>query len=270
MRVKFALMLAAGSACLLSLCVADWLYSPPRVPVEAQPAASNAGKQSAVTDSAVTPGVLLPLEARLPPSRPSQRAISQAVPGGLALIAEARKYLNTNPTHRSRLWCAAFMNFILAKLGYPGTHSDLARSFVHYGRRISGPRIGAIAVLSRGKEGGHVGIVTGVDKHGNPILISGNFNRRVGIGVHPRSRVLAYVVPPGTPRIARGSHPAEASVARTLSRSLSASRTHRRHRHHHYHHYVARKCQRSDTCRRIARIGLNAAAAQARAEARSY
>ena len=262
MRVKIVIMLAAGGACLLSLSVADWLYSPPRLPVETHPAASNAGK-----DAAVTAPVLLPLEVRLPPSRPSQRAISQAVPGGLALIAEARKYLNTNPTRRSRLWCATFMNFILAKLGYPGTRSDLARSFVHYGRRIPGPRVGAIAVLSRGKEGGHVGVVTGVDKHGNPILISGNFNRRVGIGVHPRSRVLAYVVPPGTPRIAGGAHPADASIARTSSRSLSAARTHRR---HHHRHYVTRKCRRSDTCRRIARVDLNATAAQARAEVQNY
>ena len=55
--------------------------------------------------------------------------------------------MGTNPTDRKRLWCATFMNFILAKAGYAGTNSDAAKSFAYYGRRLSRPRIGAIAVL---------------------------------------------------------------------------------------------------------------------------
>jgi uncharacterized protein (TIGR02594 family) len=113
----------------------------------------------------------------------------------LVLVAEMRKYLGTNPTNRRALWCAAFMNMVLNKLGYKGTHSDAARSFVDYGKRIPGPKIGAIAVLSRGPDGGHVGVVSGVDKRGNPIIVSGNHGHRVGIGTYPRSRVLAYVLP---------------------------------------------------------------------------
>lgn len=117
---------------------------------------------------------------------------AQRVP---ALVAEARKYMGTNPTDRKRLWCATFMNFILARLGYDGTNSDAAKSFAYYGQRISKPRIGAIAVLRRGQNGGHVGVVTGVDGQGNPIVISGNHNDRVGEGIYPRSRVIAYVMP---------------------------------------------------------------------------
>ncbi len=93
---------------------------------------------------------------------------SKPILGWPALVTEARKYLGTNPTDRKRLWCATFMNFILAKLGYPVTHSDAARSFAYYGRRIAKPQIGAIAVLTRGKRGGHVGVVSGLDPHGNP------------------------------------------------------------------------------------------------------
>ena len=115
--------------------------------------------------------------------------------GTPALVAEARKYMGTNPTDRSRLWCATFMNFVLARLGYAGTNSDAARSFAYYGRRISEPEIGAIAVLTRGKNGGHVGVVSGIDPHGNPIVISGNHNKRVGEAVYARSRVIAYVMP---------------------------------------------------------------------------
>ena len=115
--------------------------------------------------------------------------------GWPALVSEARKYMGTNPTARKRLWCATFMNMVLAKTGYTGTGSDAAKSFASYGRRISEPQIGAIAVLTRGKRGGHVGIVTGIDKAGNPVIISGNHGRRVGEARYSRSRVIAYVMP---------------------------------------------------------------------------
>jgi hypothetical protein len=49
--------------------------------------------------------------------------------------------------------------------------------------------------MSRGKRGGHVGIVSGIDGSGNPIIISGNNNRRVGETVYPRGRIYAYVMP---------------------------------------------------------------------------
>ncbi len=126
-----------------------------------------------------------------------QRLVQASEPamGWPALVLEARKYLGTNPTDRKRLWCATFMNFILAKLGYSGTHSDAARSFAYYGKRIPRPEVGAVAVLTRGRRGGHVGVVTGVDPNGNPIIISGNHNKRVGEGLYPRSRVIAYVMP---------------------------------------------------------------------------
>jgi hypothetical protein len=39
----------------------------------------------------------------------------------------------------------------------------------------------------------HVGVVSGFDDSGNPIIVSGNHGRRVGEGVYPRSRVLAFV-----------------------------------------------------------------------------
>jgi uncharacterized protein (TIGR02594 family) len=131
--------------------------------------------------------------------------------GWPSLVAEARKYMGTNPTSRKRLWCATFMNFILAKAGYAGTGSDAARSFVSYGRRIREPRIGAIAVLTRGKNGGHVGIVTGIDQTGNPIILSGNHGRKVGEGVYSRSRVIAYVMPTDRQHVAVAS--ARPSVA---------------------------------------------------------
>jgi uncharacterized protein (TIGR02594 family) len=95
----------------------------------------------------------------------------------------------------ARLWCARFMNFVLARVGYRGTGSDLAMSFRNYGRRIAGPQVGAIAVIARRGGGGHVGVVSGFDAGGNPIIISGNHGRRVGESRYQRARVVAYVTP---------------------------------------------------------------------------
>ena len=110
-------------------------------------------------------------------------------------VSEARRWIGTNPTDRNSLWCARFMNFVLERSGFQGTGSDAANSFASYGQRISGPQVGAIAVMTRGKNGGHVGIVSGIDASGNPIIISGNHGKQVGEGVYPRGRVYAYVIP---------------------------------------------------------------------------
>lgn len=110
------------------------------------------------------------------------------------LAERARAYVGQTAAEvgvRRSLWCAAFVN----KITGGGTGSDLARSWLSKPRVA--PAVGAIAVLSRGR-GGHVGVVSGFDGHGNPIIISGNHAgprgaRRVGIGTYPRARVLAYV-----------------------------------------------------------------------------
>lgn len=115
--------------------------------------------------------------------------------GGGGLVAQARQYLGTNPTGMGALWCARFMNMVLERSGHRGTGSNMASSFANFGTRISGPQVGAIAVMSRGKRGGHVGIVSGIDASGNPIIISGNHNRRVAESVYSKGRIYAYVMP---------------------------------------------------------------------------
>jgi uncharacterized protein (TIGR02594 family) len=110
-----------------------------------------------------------------------------------SLVAEARKYIGTNPTGRRSLWCGAFMDMVLKRTGHKGG-GNLAFGYSHYGRRISGPQVGAIAVMGR-HGGGHVGVVSGVDANGNPIIVSGNHNHTVAESVYPRSRISAYVLP---------------------------------------------------------------------------
>ncbi|MCK1743209.1 TIGR02594 family protein [Bradyrhizobium sp. 139] len=114
--------------------------------------------------------------------------------GGSGLVSEARRYVGGNPTGRGSLWCARFMNMVLQHTGHQGTGSDMASSFARYGTRVTGPQVGAIAVMGR-RGGGHVGIITGVDAKGNPIMISGNNGNRVREAPVSRGRIYAYVMP---------------------------------------------------------------------------
>jgi uncharacterized protein (TIGR02594 family) len=115
--------------------------------------------------------------------------------GGSGLVSEARRYIGGNPTGRGSRGCARVMNMVLQHTGHQGTGSDMASSFARYGTRVSGPQVGAIAVMSRGRRGGHVGIITGVDAQGNPIMISGNNGNRVREAPVSRGRIYAYVMP---------------------------------------------------------------------------
>jgi uncharacterized protein (TIGR02594 family) len=148
-----------------------------------------------------------PREQIVVATRPRGFVESSAVPntGGVTfedvapfesgLVAEARRYLGGNPTDRGSLWCARFMNMVLQHTGHRGTGSDMANSFANYGTRVSGPQVGAIAVMTRGRSGGHVGIITGIDASGNPIMISGNNRNRVREAPVSRGRIYAYVMP---------------------------------------------------------------------------
>jgi uncharacterized protein (TIGR02594 family) len=107
------------------------------------------------------------------------------------LVSEARKYIGTNPTGRGSLWCGAFLDMVLKRTGHAGG-GNLAWGYARYGTRVPGPQVGAIAVMR-----GHVGVVSGIDANGNPIIVSGNHNHTVAESVYPRSRIAAYVVPGG-------------------------------------------------------------------------
>lgn len=116
-----------------------------------------------------------------------------AVPGPNArAVAIAERYIGTNPTTRRSLWCANFLGMVEKKAGRRGTGSDLARSYTSYGHRVAKPKVGDIAVLSRGK-GGHVGYFVGWDKKGRAVLISGNSRGgKVSKGSYSASRVIAW------------------------------------------------------------------------------
>ncbi len=224
MRLESKAVLAAGCICLLGLSV-PVLGAPKQKGAEKhQQSHGVKATQQIDKKSKIVQRVLkVHAKARHAREERAMRLVSTSINetpkrpmlGWPALVSEARKYIGTNPTARSRLWCATFMNMVLAKVGYSGTNSDAAKSFAQYGSRISEPRVGAIAVLTRGRTGGHVGVVSGIDSQGNPIIISGNHGHRVGEAIYPRSRVIAYVMPSGdrnpstTTEVAARSHASE-------------------------------------------------------------
>ena len=144
--------------------------------------------------------------ANVEPLEPIVRSRSAAiesagqVPGAAMLLLEALRWRGRTARQLglpTKLWCADFMNFVLRKAGGKGTHSRAARSFLEYGKRLNGPRVGAIAILYRqGRFSGHVGVVRGTDGRGNPIIVSGNHGHAVRQSVYSKNRVLAYVMPP--------------------------------------------------------------------------
>jgi uncharacterized protein (TIGR02594 family) len=133
-------------------------------------------------------------------SRTDAAEAAAQVPGAGGVLLEALRWQGRTAQQiglPSKLWCADFMNFVLRKAGGKGTHSRAARSFLDYGKKLDGPRVGAIAILYRkGANNGHVGVVRGTDGQGNPILVSGNHGLTVRQSVYPKSKVLAYVMPP--------------------------------------------------------------------------
>ena len=136
-----------------------------------------------------------------PFARSRSDAADQAaqVPGAAFLLLEALRWQGRTASQLglpSKLWCADFMNLVLARNGSHGTNSRAARSYLNYGELLDSPRVGAIAIFARGSRSGHVGVVRGTDGEGNPIIVSGNHGDAVREAVYPRARVLGYVMPP--------------------------------------------------------------------------
>jgi uncharacterized protein (TIGR02594 family) len=134
---------------------------------------------------------------------PMSAAAAMGGGSSLVMISEARKYIGMTGAqlgvkHRG-VWCGEFMGRVARAAGVrTPANPNMAPDWNSAGQRISGPRVGAIALVShRGRYIGHVGLVTGVNESGDPIIISGNHNNRVVEIAYPRSRVVGYVLPGG-------------------------------------------------------------------------
>jgi hypothetical protein len=119
---------------------------------------------------------------------------NSASSGGSPWLTHALRDVGGNPTGWKRQWCAKSVNLWLQQSGRRGCGGNTAISCLQAGRRLSGPQVGALAVMNH-----HVGIVKEVN--GNSVtLVSGNHSgrsgtREVGVGQYAKSRIVGYVWP---------------------------------------------------------------------------
>lgn len=93
----------------------------------------------------------------------------------------------TRPSGCPHAWCGCWLS--IQKFGQNIRKLWVARNWAHEGTAAPKGCTGCVAVLSRGR-GGHVGIVQSWDGP-NPVILSGNHNRRVGVGTYSSRRIIA-------------------------------------------------------------------------------
>lgn len=108
----------------------------------------------------------------------------------LSLPADARK---PSKFVKGRLVCAINVNAELARRGIRGTGTARARDFLRWGR-ASRPVPGAVAVYARGRKGGHVAIVSRVERGRVYVWNPSTRSQRWREVVYPR-RAIGYRVP---------------------------------------------------------------------------
>lgn len=94
-------------------------------------------------------------------------------------------------------WCAAFVGGVLAECGIKGTGTLWALDYAKWGRKLKGPRVGAVGYKKR-EGGGHTFFVLEFDDK-YVTALGGNQKDSVCVEKFPRSEVLGYAWPPGEP-----------------------------------------------------------------------
>ncbi|MEW5963547.1 MAG: TIGR02594 family protein [Pseudomonadota bacterium] len=124
-------------------------------------------------------------------------------------------------------WCAAFLGACLERAEHASTRSLRARSYLTWGQSIAVPRLGAVAVLSRGSDPalGHVGFVVG-ETPTELLLLGGNQGDEVTVEAFDRARLLDLrwpadpVVGEGTAHQSAGADRSDATFERALAHVL--------------------------------------------------
>ena len=124
-------------------------------------------------------------------------------------------------------WCAAFVGACLARADQPNTGSLLARSYLDWGAPLTEPRLGAVAILSRGRDTslGHVGFLVGMAGT-QPLILAGNQGDAVSIAAFPPERLLGLRWPAGTSPPATPGPPSEPDQPPQSAAVFDAALTH--------------------------------------------
>lgn len=118
-------------------------------------------------------GRYMPVSTPAQSVRSARRGGSSDCPRNLGCGCNLAKYLHIGGERWRQLW--------------------VARAWAREGTRASKGCIGCVAVLSRGRRGGHVGVVQAYDANGNPVIYS-YANGRLGwtTAAYPSGRVITY------------------------------------------------------------------------------
>lgn len=110
-------------------------------------------------------------------------------------------------------WCAAFLGASLERGGLRSTRSLMARSYLAWGEPLAEPRMGAVAVFSRGSNptAGHVGFWLG-ETEKDVVLLGGNQGNAVSVARYPKSRLLGLRWP--SPDVAAAEQAKSSRAAR--------------------------------------------------------
>ena len=104
--------------------------------------------------------------------------------------------LDESELEEGTAWCSAFINFCIQSAGGKGTRNAMARSFLHWGKKLDQPEKGCIVVLWRGSiygDSGHVAFFIGYSQDKSMIsLLGGNQDNAVEIKEYPSNRVLGF------------------------------------------------------------------------------
>lgn len=97
-------------------------------------------------------------------------------------------------------WCAAFVGACFERVGIRSTRSLMAKSYLSFGKHISEPRVGAVAVFNRTKDPafGHVAFVLRWTDS-SVYILGGNQTDAVTIERRARSSVVEYRWPSEDP-----------------------------------------------------------------------
>lgn len=95
---------------------------------------------------------------------------------------------------RTQAWCAAYANAVLIRSGYAGTGSNLASSFLSWGKETNNPQLGDIVNLKPQVTGssGHVGFFAGRDTAGNVLVSGGNQGDAAKTSPFPADQVVSF------------------------------------------------------------------------------
>lgn len=100
-------------------------------------------------------------------------------------------------SEKGEAWCASFISWVMRQHGYmPPKEAYRAKSWKDFGRSVTKPTYGVIAVKKRGGGSGHVAFVVGKSQDGKSLyMLGGNQKDKVQISKYKKNVWNKFVIP---------------------------------------------------------------------------